>query len=77
MHNLLFADDQAVITRGAEVANYVGRKLEEYEKLGLKINDRKTEYLGKGHSEELQINGNTTATVEQSAYLGSIVQVSG
>jgi hypothetical protein len=39
VHNLLFADDQVVITRGVEDANYIGRKLEEeYEKWGLKIN---------------------------------------
>jgi hypothetical protein len=29
VHNLLFADDQTVITKGVEDANYVGRKLEE------------------------------------------------
>jgi hypothetical protein len=39
VHNLLFADDQVVITRGVEDANYIGRKLEEeYEKWGLGIN---------------------------------------
>jgi hypothetical protein len=38
VHNLLFANDQAVITRGVEDANYIGRKLEEeYEKWRLKI----------------------------------------
>jgi hypothetical protein len=37
VHNLLFADDQVVITRRVEDANYIGRKLEEeYEKWGLK-----------------------------------------
>jgi hypothetical protein len=45
VHNLLFADDHMVITRGVEVANYIGRKLEEeYEKWGLKINYGKTEF---------------------------------
>jgi hypothetical protein len=44
VQNLLFADDQVVITRGAEDANYIGRKLEEeYEKWGLKINYGKME----------------------------------
>jgi hypothetical protein len=77
VHNLLFADDQAVITRGVEDANYIGRKLEEYEKWGLKINYGKTEYLGTDHSEELQINGNTIPTVKQFKCLGSIVQENG
>jgi hypothetical protein len=29
VHNLLFADDQVVITRGVEDANYIGTILEE------------------------------------------------
>jgi hypothetical protein len=66
VHNLLFADDQVVITRGVEDANYIRRILEEeYEKWGLKINYGRTEYLGTDHSEELQINGNTIPTVKQ------------
>jgi hypothetical protein len=78
VHNLLFADNQVVIPRGVEDANYIGIKLEEeYEKWGLKINYGKTEYLGTDHSEELQINGNTIPTVKQFKYLGSIIQESG
>jgi hypothetical protein len=74
VHNLLFADDQVVIARGVEDANYIGRKLEEYEKWGLKINYGEMEYLDTYHSGELQINGNTIPTVKQFKYLGSIVQ---
>jgi hypothetical protein len=78
LHNLLYADDQILITRGAENPNYIGRKLEEeYEKWGLKISYGKAKYLGTDHSEELQINGNTIPTVKQFKYLGSIVQENG
>jgi hypothetical protein len=43
VHNLLFADDQVVITTGVQDANYIGRKVEEeYEKWGIKINYGKT-----------------------------------
>jgi hypothetical protein len=78
VHNLLFADDQVVITRGVEVANYIGRKLEEeYEKWGLKINYRRTEYLGTDHTEDIQVNGNIIPTAKQFKYLGSIVQGNG
>jgi hypothetical protein len=56
LHDSLFADDQAIIT-GVEDTNYMGGKLEEYEKWRLKINYRKTEYLDTDHSEELQIMG--------------------
>jgi hypothetical protein len=34
VHNLLFANDQVVIGREVEDVNYIGRKLEEYEKNG-------------------------------------------
>jgi hypothetical protein len=78
VHNLLSADDQVVITRGAEDANYIGRKLEEeYEKWGLKINYGKTECLGTDHTEDLQFHGNIIPTVKQFKYLGSIVQDNG
>jgi hypothetical protein len=53
------ANDQVVITRKVEDAIYMGRKLEEYEKWGLKTNYGKIECLGTDHSEEFQINGNT------------------
>jgi hypothetical protein len=73
VHNLLFADDQVLIIRVVEDANYTGRKLEEYEKWGLK-NYGKTEYLCNYHSEELKINGNKITTLRQYKYLGSIFQ---
>jgi hypothetical protein len=48
IHNLLFTDDQMVITQEVEDANCVGRKIEEeYEKWGLKTNHGKTVYLSK------------------------------
>jgi hypothetical protein len=76
VHNLLFADDQVVIIRAVEDANYTGREMEEYEKWGLK-NYGKTEYLGNDHSEKLQIDGNTNTTVKECKYLGSILQDNG
>jgi hypothetical protein len=39
--------------------------LGEYEKWGLKINYGKAKYLGTNHSDKLQINGDTIATVKQ------------
>jgi hypothetical protein len=44
VHNLFFADDEFVITRGVEDANYIGRKFEEeYEKWNPKVNYGKME----------------------------------
>jgi hypothetical protein len=74
MCTIYFADDQVVIVRGVEDVNYMGRKLEkEYEKWGLKMNHGQMEYLGRDHSEELQINGNTILTVKQFKHFGSAV----
>jgi hypothetical protein len=57
VHNLFFSDDQVIITRGKEYANYIGIKLEEeYEKWGLKINCGKTKCLGTDHSDQQECN---------------------
>jgi hypothetical protein len=64
VHNLLFADNEVIIIR-VQDANYMGRKLEEYEKWGLKINYGKMEYLGTDHSEGLQINANTIPIIKE------------
>jgi hypothetical protein len=45
----------------------------EYEKWG----NVKTEYLGKDHTQDLQVNDNIIPTVKQFKYLGSIVQDNG
>jgi hypothetical protein len=60
IHNLLFRDDQQVITQGLEASNYMGRKIEEYEKTGLEINYRKMEYVSTKSSDESDINGKKT-----------------
>jgi hypothetical protein len=57
VHNLLFSDDQVIINRGEEDANYIGRKLEEEcEKCGFKIHYGKTKYLGTDHSDQQEYN---------------------
>ena len=46
LHNLLFADDQVIITQDTDDAPYMTRKLnEEYGKWGLQINMNKIQYL--------------------------------
>jgi hypothetical protein len=74
VYNLLFADYQFVDIRDVEDVDYMGRKLEEeYEKWRLKMNRGQMEYLGRDHSQELQINGNTILTVKQFKNFGSAV----
>jgi hypothetical protein len=64
VHYILFADNQVVIARGTEDANYIGIKLDESEKWTYnKL--RNTGHLVMGHSEKFHINGNTISTVEQ------------
>ena len=46
LYTLCFADDQVVIAQDEEDLSYMVRKLnEEYTKMGLEINIKKTEYL--------------------------------
>jgi hypothetical protein len=40
----------------------------------LKINYGKTEYLGRDHADNLQINWNTIPAVKHFRYLGSVIQ---
>lgn len=49
---LLFADDQVIIARDEQNADYMFRKLiEKYRQLGLNINRTKTEQLKAGESQ--------------------------
>lgn len=75
LYNLLFADDQVIITEDTDDASYMLRKLvEEYKIWGLEINFNKTEYLTMGLEEKLTCNTEEITHVEYFKYLGSIIQ---
>ena len=44
LHNILFADGQAIITQdNDDTVNITRKRMEEYKKCGLNINSKKTE----------------------------------
>lgn len=79
---LLFADDQIIIANDEEDADFMYRKLvEEYQKWGLTMNKKKTEYLVQTSDMpepdvELQINKEIRKSREYK-YLGSIISEEG
>lgn len=73
LYTLLFADDQVIIAEDADDSNYMLRKLqEEYEKWGLILNTKKTEYMvvGDGERSDLDIETCTIKNCTSFKYLG-------
>lgn len=73
LYTLLFADDQVVIAACREDAKYMTRKLnEKYNKWGLEINYKKTDYLVQGTDGKYRkIVRNIIKVFEDFKYLGS------
>lgn len=73
LFTLLFADDQVLIAGDQDDSSYMFRKLQtEYEKWGLTINLKKTEYMvvGDEEMEDLEIGTSTIQNVSSFKYLG-------
>jgi hypothetical protein len=78
LYNLLFADDQVIITQDTEDAEYMLRKLvEEYKKWGLQINFGKTEYLTLDLGAGIMTETGQITAVNKFRYLGSILEATG
>lgn len=73
LYTLCFADDQIVIAQDHDDMNYMMRKLiEEYEKWGLEVNLKKTEYMCLGGEREdlVDDNGQRIKQCDVYKYLG-------
>ena len=74
IHTLFFADDQILLAEDRDDLSYMARKLEEtFEKSGLKINMKKSEYLAAGVEEVSDLpleNGKIICGVQECKYLG-------
>ena len=80
IYTLHYADDQVVLAQDVEDIEYMTRKLfEEYEKWGLEVNLKKSEYMcvGGTTSDLLLNNGKTLKACEQYKYLGSDIEKDG
>lgn len=75
LHSLLFADDQVILASDREDMEFMLRKLkEEYEKWGLKINLKKTEYLCiGGDTSNIKIDDDEITNCSKFKYLGTII----
>ena len=73
MHNLRYADDTTLMAEGEEELKSLLMQLEESEKVGLKLNIRKTKILASGPIISWQIAGQTMETVTDFIFLGSII----
>jgi hypothetical protein len=75
LYNLLFADNQMIITQDTEDAEYMLRKLvEEYMKWGLQINFGKTKYFTLDLGAGIVTETGQIKAINKFKYLGSILE---
>jgi hypothetical protein len=75
LYNLLFVDNQVIITQDTEDAEYMLRKLvEEYMKWGLQINFGKTKYFTLDLGAGIVTETGQIKAVNKFKYLGSILE---
>ena len=78
INNLRYADDTTLMAESEEeLKNLLMKVKEESEKVGLKLNIRKTEIMASGPITSWQIHGETVETVSDFIFLGSKITADG
>ena len=78
INNLRYADDTTLMAQSEEeVTNLLMKVKEESEKVGLKLNIRKTKIMASGPIISWQIDGETVETVSDFIFLGSKITADG
>ena len=78
INNLRYADDTTLMAESEEELNSFFMKLkEESEKVGLKLNSKKTEIMASGPTISWQIDGERVETVAEFMFLGSKITAYG
>ena len=78
INNLRYADDITLMAESEEELKSLLMKVkEESEKVGLKLNIKKTKIMASGPITSWQIDGETTETVEDFIFLGSKIIADG
>ena len=78
INNLRYADDTTLMAESEEVPKSLLMKVkEESEKVGLKLNIRKTKIMASGPITSWEIDGDTVATVSDFTFLGSKISADG
>ena len=75
--NLRYADDTTLMAESEELKRFLMKVKEESEKVGLKLNIRKTKILAPGPIISWQIAGETMETVTDFIFLGSKITADG
>ena len=77
INNLRYADDTTLMAESEELKSLLMKVKEESEKVGLKLNIKKTKIMASGRITSWQIDGETTKTVTDFIFLGSKITVDG
>ena len=75
--NLRYADDTTLMAESEELKSLLMKVKEESEKVGLKLNIKKTKIMASGPITSWQIDGETVKTVADFIFLGFKVTVDG
>ena len=77
INNLRYADDITLVAESEEELKSLLMKVEESEKVGLKLNIRKIKIMASGPITSWQIDGETVETVADFIFLGSKITADG
>ena len=75
--NLRYADDTTLMAESEELKNLLMKVKEESEKVGLKLNIKKTKIMASGPITSWEIDGETVETVADFIFLGSKITADG
>ena len=77
VNNLRYADDTTLMAESEELQSLLMKVKVESEKVGLKLNIRKTKIMASGPITSWQIDGETVETVANFIFLGSKMTADG
>ena len=77
INNLRYADDTTLMAESEELKSLLMKVKEESEKVGLKLNIRKTKIMASGPITSWQIDGETVQTVADFIFGGSKISTDG
>ena len=77
INNLRYADDTTLMAESEELKSLLMKVKEESERVGLKLNFRKTKIMASGPITSWQIDGETVETMPDFIFLGSKITADG
>ena len=77
INNFRYADDTTLMAESEELKSLLMKVKEESEKVGLKLNIRKTKIMASGPITSWEIDGETVETVSDFIFLGSKITTDG